>query len=185
MQQREGRWSFLILSFTLLFGVTLAASGADGPPVIMNGDFMQGTDEGNLPLHWVEFGRVPDVAHYMLSEERSTVGSVSLKMIDLAADASTGLRSKQVEVTPGKRYVAQVDAFVEMGEAMVYMDFLNANGQRIEAPAVRTTTTSTWETVTLDAVAPHGAAHVTLILYSSKVNVGISFFDNVRLGYGS
>jgi hypothetical protein len=177
-----------IATLVALFMVLMLSgdgAGADDmyTPVnlIRNFDFSSyGVDEQGIPLHWVIFSIGP-AAHVEISDEMATVGSHSLKMIDTDPQKSVGLRSHRVEAKPGRRYVAEVDVYGIDGSAGLYIDFLDANGRRVQEKISNTTARNRWETLRSEATAPEGTAYVTLILYSSITNVGTFYCDNVRL----
>ena len=118
---------------------------------------------------------------FEISDERSTAGTHSLKLIDENPEGSIGLRSHRVETAPGRRYIAEVDVFGESGSAMLYIDFLDAQGRRVQERLLGTSAAMKWETITLEATAPEGAVYVTLILYAHLANTGVFYYDNVRL----
>lgn len=163
-------------------GVT-ASTGEGGKDVnlIRNFDFSSyGTDDQGVPLHWQTFSTGP-TAYFVLSDDRSTVGSHSLKIVDEDSKASVGIRSHRVEATPGRRYLAEIDAFGVEGSAMLYVDFLDANGKRVQEKTGSLSAKKSWETLSVEATAPEGTAYVTLILYSHIANVGVFYYDNIRL----
>lgn len=170
------------LLLVLLLGVVLSLATkvhAQGN-LIRNPDFTLGTQSNGVPIDWTIFSGVPGV-DFLLTDERATVGDVSLKLIDQSDSRSVGLRSHSVPAQPGQRFAVEVDVFVERGTAMVYLDFHNAAGQRIVAQTSSLGTTADWQTVTVEATAPEGTTSVTVILYASLPNVGTLYFDNVRL----
>lgn len=170
------------LLIVLLVGVVLSLATKVHAQAnhIRNPDFTLGTQSTGVPVDWTIFSGVPNV-DFMLTDERATVGDVSLKLVDEDNSRSAGLRSHSVPARPGQRFAVEVDVFVERGTAMVYLDFHNAGGQRIVAQTTSLGTTADWQTVSVEAAAPEGTAYVTVILYSSLPNVGTLYFDNVRL----
>ena len=172
------RHLLLVLLVTVVFG--LSAKGYTQANLIRNPDFTLGTQPTGVPADWTIFAGVPGT-DFTLTDERATVGGVSLKLIDQYDDRSVGLRSHAVPAQPGQRFAVEVDMFVERGMAMVYLDFHGADGQRIVAQTASVGTTADWQTVSVEGTAPDGTAYVTVILYSTLPNVGTVYFDNVRL----
>lgn len=175
-----GMLSALVLAIVLALSLGVPVTTHAQENLIRNPDFTLGMDAGDLPLHWTRFGGVPGL-EFMLTDERATVGELSLKLVDENPNGSVGLRSHQVPAKAGQRFLVEVDVFVERGTAMVYLDFHNAQGQRIVAQTTSTGISTDWQTVSVEATAPEGTSFVTIILYSSLPNIGTLYFDNVRL----
>lgn len=179
MQRLQALWIPACLVLTALLSV-IAFAAEPGDNLLRNAEFELGTDPAGGPLHWTPFSGVPGV-DYELSTERVASGAKSLKIIDRGATQSVGLRSAWVEVSGGQRFRAMVDVYIEEGTAMLYVDFLDAQGARVSALTANTSVAGSWQTLTVEATAPQRAAYVTLILYSSIPNVGTLYFDNARL----
>ena len=182
MTRRRGLRAVVALSVlaSVCFLAWATAAAQDEPNLILNFDFSLGLNDQGLPLHWTLFGQGP-MTSFELSDERATAGTHSLKLIDDNPEGSIGLRSHRVETAPGRRYIAEVDVFGESGSAMLYIDFLDAQGRRVQERAERKSAAMKWETITVEATAPEGAAYVTLILYANIANTGVFYYDNVRL----
>ncbi|MGI6083492.1 MAG: DUF4962 domain-containing protein, partial [Limnochordia bacterium] len=175
--------ALVALCMMLILGGNGAGADVMDTPVnlILNFDFSSyGVDEQGIPLHWVPFS-IGSTGYVELSDEMATVGSHSLKIIDTDSGKSVGLRTHRVEATPGRRYVAEVDIFGIDGSTGLYIDFLDANGRRVQEKISNASAKKRWETLRGEATAPEGTAYVTLILYSSLANVGTFYYDNVRL----
>lgn len=149
--------------------------------LLLNGDFSQGLDENSLPLHWSLFSPLTDGTSVNLSKESATAGEFSLELIDATNEKSVGVRSMRINAVAGQQFLVEVDVRIKSGDAMVYLDFHNDKGQRVDAKMFTIRGPVEWQTVQVEGTAPAGTDNVSIILYSGIANQGQIYFDNVRL----
>lgn len=149
--------------------------------VLLASDF-EGT-ASEMPPHWPNlFGGAIWGTEVLLTDEDAYDGKQSIKIIDTRADRGIGLRTKLLPIKDIGPYRATVYMRNdETGWGTVYLEFWNERGVRIDHHIVSGTTRDTWERVIVEAPAPQGATHVTVLLYSSGPSVGSTYFDNVTL----
>lgn len=108
-----------------------------------------------------------------------------LKSVD-AWTCSSLCNVAAVQLVPAEEnrtYTLSVEARKEPGsdDGILYLDFLDADRQSIEALAQQEPYDTGWRTYTLTAVAPPGTRYVRVMLYSSNKGQGVIYWDNVLL----
>jgi hypothetical protein len=146
--------------------------------LLSNGGFEDVVD--GMPREWRLFGAA-SAPHIRSAEERVRNGDWSVRIADPDTAATVGLRSAPVAVAAGTTYDAAVHVFTERGEASVYLEFWNASGLRIWSQFRTTSLAGSWQYVDLRGTAPEGTVEATVLIYSSKSNVGVSYFDDAAL----
>lgn len=149
--------------------------------VLLSTDFE--SDTGELPAGWgAFFGAVVWRQNIMVSADQAYDGSQSLKIVDSASDQALGLRSRLIDADDTSRYRVSVQLFNEQrGDGTVYLEFWDDRGQRIAHHIAAASTRLAWDEVVLEAQAPQGTTHVTVLLYSSGPVIGTAYFDHVVL----
>lgn len=169
-------------------GVGLAALGA-GPGAIpayatgatellSNGGFDDVV--AGMPRDWKLFAAASAPA-LGSSQERIRSAGWSVRLSDTDSGGVVGLRSAPASVTAGATYDAGVHVFIENGEASFYLEFWNASGQRIWNQFRTSSLTGSWQHLDIRGTAPDGAVEATVLIYSAKSNVGVSYFDDASL----
>ena len=155
--------------------------------LLLNGDFSLGLDENSLPLRGQAL-RYDGRSERSLSNEYKTAGEHPLAVVDANAEKSVGMRSMRVNAAAGQRFLAEVDVRIQSGDAMVYLDFHNDKGQRVDAKILTIRGPIEWQTVSVEGIAPEGTVDVSIILYSGLVNRGrhtsITFACIYTVAYG-
>ena len=136
-------------------------------------------------FHWYLVQVAPDsrwVDRVNLSQYDRGFG---LKSIDYQ-NCSALCNVAAVQVVPaeaGKLYTLSADSSKEPGssDGLIYLDFLNTDNVSIEANAQKEHAAGQWQTHTLAARAPAGAAYLRVILYSTNTGQGVIYWDNVTL----
>ncbi len=191
-----------------LLALLLVAGGVSAAeiPIANSGFevFAEGTTAadalGKVPFEWDLYadakGTYWSVA---LTDEKALSGKYSVLIMDSSAQQGLMLRSKPVEVTPGKEYMALINVFnVEeqpyTGKLQVYMEFWSEHGwdpstlvewdrtKRVGVPWKATTTFGQWEEFTMTGTAPATAKYVTIGLYCNNAATVKAYVDDVRLG---
>jgi len=108
-------------------------------------------------------------------------GDWSFAIYDNSSTKGYGLRSSFFPASPGQVYEASVMAMTEQNcQAYLYLDFTDANGNRVKDRVVYTTSPD-WEKLTVSMEAPEGTAFVSIILYTKVAPTGIARYDNASL----
>jgi hypothetical protein len=163
------------------------------PPVFSNGNLetdaflsISNQFQPNLELsRWYLLQAAPGsrwVERVDMSQEGRGFG---LKSVD-ARTCSSLCNVAAVQLVPAEEnrtYTLSVEARKEPGsdDGILYLDFLDAGRQSIEALAQQEPYDIGWRTYTLTAVAPPGTRYVRVILYSSNKGQGVIYWDNVLL----
>jgi len=175
-----------LLSIVLLALAVVAVStgplASAATIAVPNSSFEEGVTEDGAPRGWPErFGRAVFGDSVTVSQERAVDGRHSVKIEDRLPDAGLGVRSARIPATPGRRYTATVQVFIEQGNSQLYLEFWNDAGTRIYYVTTTENRTGEWHTLTASAVAPEGATAITLLLYGNIPNTGVAYFDVATL----
>ena len=140
----------------------------------------------NLELsRWYLLQAAPDsrwIEQVDMSQEGRGFG---LKSVD-TRNCTSLCNVAAVQVVPAEEnrtYTLSVEARKEPGsdDGILYLDFLDANRQSIEALTQQEQYDTGWRTYTLIAAAPPGTRYVRVMLYSSNRGQGVIYWDNVLL----
>ncbi|GAA4430668.1 hypothetical protein GCM10023169_34350 [Georgenia halophila] len=135
---------------------------------------------GALPARWHPFSTASaSGVTSALDPVRS--GRRSMRIEDPSTSLGVGMRSSEVPVTPGRMYEASVFAFVEDGQASLYLEFWDAGGARTRFEFRVSTQLGTWQRIDVGAVAPDDAVSATVLMYQGASNTGAASFDDACL----
>lgn len=167
--------------FVLLAVWMVGSSVSAEAEVLLYTDFESGHDQ--LPEGWgTFFGAVVWGDHVAFSTEQASNGKVSLKIVDPTSDQAFGLRSHKIAADDTSRYRVTLQLFNDQrGDGTVYLEFWDERNQRIAHHIAAASTRLEWDEVVLEAQAPQGTTHVTVLLYSSGPVIGTAYFDEVVL----
>ncbi|CAN7158724.1 carbohydrate binding domain-containing protein [Paenibacillus sp. LjRoot153] len=129
-----------------------------------------------LPRFWDSiFGG--DIAS---STVRKRTGDRSIRITDTSASAGIGVRSHRMPVTPGVKYEAEAFAYIEAGNATVFLEYWNEANVNLSNVIVSGIDLSAWKPIRAVGVAPAGATYATVRLYLGAANVGTTYFDDAK-----
>ncbi len=137
---------------------------------------------GGLPDGWSVFSNAGTMA---VAGEQASEGKQALRFIDDGDHNSLGLRSPRVEAEAGALYYAEAGWLAESGnEAVIYLEFWNAAGERMQEGmgTVSVPGRGEWVRRSVTSRAPEGAVGVTTLLYSAIASTTSGHFDQVVLG---
>lgn len=149
-----------------------AAQAASGQELLPNGGFE--AVSGGLPDQWTA---ITPVNYYASVTDNVYAGARALKLTDPSSTTGIGMRSANVPVGQGDRIQASVFAKDDTGHSILYLEFWDANNQRISYKTKKNTVSADWTVLSVEDDAPEHAAYVTLLLYSDSTNTGVSYFD--------
>lgn len=153
-----------------------AHSAKPADNLIPNGGFEKLED--GFPAFWTQFNaRVP----VLRETTRTHSGANAVRLSDTSDSSGLGLRSAAATITPGKTYEASVFAWIESGSPAIFLEFWDEAGTRIGRERDYGAATDAWQVLTVEAPAPDGAVGATVLLASTKANVGEAVFDDVTL----
>ncbi|MBB5082342.1 heparinase II/III domain-containing protein [Nonomuraea endophytica] len=158
----------------LLVQFLIIGSGSVKAAEAFNGGFE--TVANGKPDGWVSLA-----GQHESSTEQVRGGAYSAKLIDSSSSGSTGLRSSRVSVVPGETYEASAYSFNLAGTSQLYLEFWDSSDVRIDYAIKTNSTTSTWNKLNLEEVAPASAAYATLLVYQHSSNIGTAYFDDTSL----
>ncbi len=176
----------------LVFAAAIAAATAvgaqhDGPeldPLLSEGFETPGDD--GLPEGWtMEYGDATDLA---IQDTHAHSGQRSLWLCDRSDDAPVGLRSPKVPVEPGQVYGFNAWWLAEAGRsASIYIEFWDADGNRMSDHVTShgVVGRGQWMRRSGSVIAPEGAAHATVLLYSWSSGITEGWFDDIEFGPGA
>ncbi|TMV49120.1 hypothetical protein FE783_15755 [Paenibacillus mesophilus] len=160
------------------FGTIPAVQAASGLEFLPNGGFE--TVSGGLPIRWTS---ITQGSYYASVTDHVYAGVKALKIADPSANTGVGMRSAAVPITPGNRYAASVFAKDDSGHSTLYLEFWDANNQRVAYKTKTNAANAAWTELNVEDSAPATAVTATLLLYSNSANVGVSYFDAASLRY--
>ncbi|MDD6312241.1 MAG: heparinase II/III family protein, partial [Firmicutes bacterium] len=168
----------LMLAFAFIEASATLPVFADGE-ALMSESF-EGTmsPKNNLPKHWEYSGGDNTIE---VTDEKSSNGSKSLKMIDISGTDSNEVTSKQFRTTPGKYYLATVDIYNSSGVCELYVNHFTSDLYKVDYSNVTSSTSGEWETLELAFEGKASVSFVRFLLYQSSVNIGTAYFDNFTL----
>lgn len=153
---------------------------ADSGVIAANGSF-ESVDSGGFPLQWSK----PYTNGFESgSTTRAFEGTHSVKINDTSATLNGGVQSQQFSVLSGKSYTAKVKYYVESGGPFdLYIQYYDSKGTLVTSKKVSTTTTGSWQTLTLTDIAPFAGYNpvvrsANILLYSNLGNTGVAYFDS-------
>ncbi|MEF3306370.1 heparinase II/III domain-containing protein [Paenibacillus sp. GYB003] len=173
-------WFASALVLALLVPVLLyplpGKAGDASKVTIANGGF----ETGSPPANWSVFGGAWGTQQ-TISTARSIDGTKSLKINDTTSATAYGMVSDRMAAHPYSVYEAYASVYAESGSGQVYLEFWDSTNTRIGVQFAVTTATGAWEYVKVSGQAPAGTATVSVMMYSSKANVGAAYFDAVSI----
>ena len=158
----------------------LSAAAVTGFPVadIVNPSFEDLT--GGWPAPWI-LDRSPKTPTAGPSTTQAHTGTRSLRVENLA-DTAVGVRTPRLPAVPGAQYTATSWVYTESGApATMFLQFFDASGDRVHYEFVAPAASSTWEDVSVSAVAPDDADTLDVLIYGAVQPVGVSYHDDVVL----
>jgi len=146
------------------------------------------TLSGGFPTNWTK----PYANGYESSTTtRAYVGSRSLKIDDPSSSGTGGVRSDPVPVIAGRKYLGAVKCYLESGtQAALYLEYWNREGTKMLSYSTTVSGTGVWQDIVVtpeepvsreQIVAPYGASHLTLLIYSPQAHVGVAYFDHAQV----
>ncbi|MEJ7826745.1 MAG: hypothetical protein WKF91_01065 [Segetibacter sp.] len=151
--------------------------------MISNGDFMS-RDPQQRPLHWV-LGKGMQTATISSEERHSSLkDDQSLKIEDTANTSNVLVRSVKTVANPGTNYIATGWVKSKSGTPATFsIEFWDQNDKRIAIKSVTPSPAAEWKEQTIITAAPDKCTHVTVSINTTKIDQGISYWDDVKLVY--
>ncbi len=177
------------------FPSTPPVSFRSGSNLAANGDFEE--DDFGRVANWSQTN-IETLRWYLVQDTpRGRENARWVEWVNLAEDGrGHGLESvdhqscdyycsseaiQLVPIKEGKTYVLSAEARIEEGnDAVLYMDFLDANKARIK-PYTGAGYSRQWSQQSITAQAPAGSRYIRIILYTNNKPQGIVYWDNVEL----
>lgn len=139
-----------------------------------------GFETGNPPSNWSVFGGTWGTQQ-TISTTRSIDGTKSLKISDASSSAAYGMVSDKMAAHPFSAYEAYASVYAESGSGQVYLEFWDDANNRLGVAFSSTPSAGEWHYVKVSGQAPAGTTKVSVMMYTSKTNVGVAYFDSVSL----
>lgn len=161
-------------------GVTIPE--ANIPVPLPNLDFEEPVTDGSIP-GWSRLHQSGS-ASYEVTDERSSSGLHSLKLVDQSQTETIAVQSEPFEVKPGVEYKASADVFLEEGRSIFSIYFFNSAGQEIANQTVYIDSgRGVWQQAEVRATAPEEAAYARIRPWISQYWMGKVFYDNIKVSY--
>ena len=177
---RRDRCGVRLIGLSLLAAMLLWVSspGEAQANLIANPGF-ELAGESVPPPGWVVFSGADRI---FVERTGAYAGEKVLVFRDDADNVSVGLRSAPLPARAGELYEARVYVYNEPGSrTSLYLDFRDERNRRIEAKWVASSYHGVWEELAVSLRAPEGTENVSIILYSTPSNVGVSRWDEASL----
>ncbi|CAG7629880.1 hypothetical protein PAECIP111802_01598 [Paenibacillus allorhizosphaerae] len=110
-------------------------------------------------------------------------GRYSLRVDDQSATLNGGAWSAIIAAQPGERFRSEAYIRVEQGTAILYMEFVNAEGKHHSYATSWTggPTSGQWVPAIVEGTVPEGAAGVRVLPYSGAKTTCLCNFDDIKL----
>ncbi|GIO68901.1 carbohydrate binding domain-containing protein [Paenibacillus cookii] len=171
---------------TILYRIRAGGEIVESPPgtplPVTNAGFEEALSGGMIP-GWASLFAVGSDVNHAVSTDRSFSGGASLKLGDGTRTASVALQSDKIPVTPGKKYTAGVQVYVESGQPGVMLRFFDAGNRTLSTLETHLDESrlAQWQEVTLSGAAPADAAYARLIAVVSRYNMASAYYDDFAL----
>ncbi|KHF37507.1 Carbohydrate binding domain protein [Paenibacillus sp. P1XP2] len=168
---------------TILYRIRAGGEIVESPPgtplPVTNAGFEEALSGGMIP-GWASLFAVGSDVNHAVSTDRSFSGGASLKLGDGTRTASVALQSDKIPVTPGKKYTAGVQVYVESGQPGVMLRFFDAGNRTLSTLETHLDESrlAQWQEVTLSGAAPADAAYARLIAVVSRYNMASAYYDD-------
>ncbi|MFK7695557.1 heparinase II/III family protein [Paenibacillus sp. HJGM_3] len=154
---------------------------------VLNPSF-ESADGSNLPVDWTTYSP----GTYAVSSDFAHSGTKSLKIVDSSTSAGYGMKSVKLPASAGSTYEATGWVRNTSGGGQLYLEFWqstvgNASDTRVGVQFIGSTTTGTWEKLTVSGVAPANTDYLVLMAYTTVAGTATSYFDDfsVRQKYAA
>ncbi|CAM3612916.1 cohesin domain-containing protein [Marinicrinis lubricantis] len=148
---------------------------------LQNPDFEQSSADGRIPGWSLYPDPLREGTAITLTEDIAASGAKSVRFDDQNSGASMGLRSVNLDVTPGQSYAATVRTYIETGASGLYIKFYNDAGTEVGSSSQGVSDPKgQWVELRTEAIAPETAVRAQVWLYSGGATVGTVYFDDVR-----
>lgn len=109
-------------------------------------------------------------------------GASAAQIVDGSTSAGASLRSAHLAVVPGEALTATAWMQRISGTGgQLYLEFWRADGARATATAASATSATTWQQLSVRAIAPDDAITATVLAYSALADVGTTVWDDVAV----
>lgn len=148
---------------------------------VTNADFEEGAPGTMIPKGWSQVFKNMEGFTMGISDEKSYKGNQSFKLIDTKTDASNGILSDPIPVTPGKTLVLNTKLFINSGRTSVSIKFCDENINEIGNTISENVQTGQgqWQTVIVQSKVPDNAKYVRVMLSCSNLWITEAYYDNV------
>jgi outer membrane protein assembly factor BamB len=167
---------FLALTVCLNFG--LFAQAEEPANLLENPGFEQKAEDGTIPS-WLPVrtggAEVTDATAYS--------GRYSLKVDEHSDSLNGGAYSVTIPAQPGERFRSEAFVKVEQGTAVLFMQFVNAEGTHHSyAKSWQSGPTSgKWVKAIVEGTVPEGAVGVRMLPYSGAAGACLCYFDDITM----
>ena len=117
-----------------------------------------------------------------LANEKAKDGKNSLCVTDDTDAGAFGFQSINIPATPGVTYTVSGDLFSEgTASNKIFFTYIDAEGTRLFNQSFGAKAVGAWENVSLTQLAPAGTVAIVLHLTGSKVGIGTTYYDNIKI----
>jgi WD40 repeat protein len=193
LRLRRGSYkAFLLLLCFILAALSFAgiqqgtAQAADNSVTaleVINGGFEEIIVDGVIPGWTQTFGAGDSGGSVTVDNSQKQEGNNSLKINDNAT-VVFGVESAKMLVEAGSEYSVTAAVYIAGAASQMQLKFYDAQNIAISGGTVlveRNAPLNVWQTLSVNGVAPVGAASVAIVLVSAKTGKGITFWDDVQL----
>lgn len=172
--------SFAGTSLNTVQAETTSVSNFD----LVNAGFEEEVVDGFIP-GWSSIVDANSNGSVLMDTIRKHSGNSSLGLNDQDA-FGIEVESEKITVEEGREYLVASAVFVESGSVQLKMRFYDSDSKQISEEIALYNQNNQgfwlgeWQTISLHAVAPEGAASVTVVLESGDSEEGVSYWDDIK-----
>ncbi|WP_409346258.1 S-layer homology domain-containing protein [Paenibacillus sp. MBLB4367] len=141
---------------------------------------------GNVPGWSLLLGQGKDVS-YTVESAVYHGGAQSLKLVDQDTVNNFAVESRKVPVSAGEVYKVESSWYITGGAAQLQIRYYNAAGTQLVGPVIphdpnfTSVPKNVWQSLSVQAGAPAGAAFLTVVLATGKSTKGTMYVDDIKL----
>jgi len=151
---------------------------------VINAGFEESVVDGVIP-GWTQIFGVGKDGSITVDSSQKYKGNNSLKIDDKDSTDYFGVESVKLAVDAGSEYSVSSAVYIAGGSIQMQLRFYDSANKTIKTAVhdanFQGTPINVWQTISLSAVAPAGAAAISIVLVSAKNGKGVSYWDDVQL----
>jgi hypothetical protein len=142
----------------------------------------ESADGSNQPVDWTPYA----AGTYSVSSDFAHSGTKSLKIVDSSTSSGYGMKSVKLPASSGSTYEATGWVRNTSGAGQLYLEFWqstvgNATDTRVGVQFIGSTTTGSWEQLTVSGTAPTNTDYLVVMAYTPVSSTSTAYFDDISV----